>query len=142
MLKGIPKALSPDILRILSEMGYGDELVIADGNFSTANIGKNCVRAPGIGSKEMLDAVLTVFPIDQFVKNPVQLMAIVSGTRDDNPIITSEYAEIFEKHYPCTTFDRIELEKFYEKAKNAYATIVTGETAYYASILIRKGYIY
>ncbi len=143
MLKNIPSILSPELLKILCEMGHGDRIVIGDGNFPAASNAKRLIRADGHGVPELLDAILTVIPLDKYVECPAQLMAL---TTDDaaklgDPPIWKEYAEIIERHEPGTKMGQIERFAFYEEARKAYAVIATGESAIYANIILQKGVI-
>lgn len=144
MLKGIPAIISPELLKALCEMGHGDELVIADGNFPSASIGKNnmVIRADGHGTKEVLDAVLQLIPLDSYVENPVALMEIVPGDDCPTPVIWKAYDEVLHKYEPehCT-IEMMERFAFYERAKGAYLIIATGETAIYANVLLKKGVV-
>ncbi len=138
MLKNIPKIIPPDLLKILCEMGHGDELVIADGNFPSAAFGQRVVYMSGSGAAEVLDAVLKLLPLDTYAQ-PLYLMQKVPGDNVDTPI-WDEYRGIAEK-YTDAEFDSIERFAFYERAKSAYAVIATGEEALYANILIKKGVV-
>lgn len=143
MLKGISPLLSPELLKVLCEMGHGDELVIADGNFPAESIGKNAVviRADGHGVPEMLDAILQIIPLDQYVDQPAALMKVVPGD-PVVPVIWDEYRALLEKHGEDP--DKVEMMErfaFYDRAKNAYAVIATGETAIYANVLLKKGVV-
>lgn len=144
MLKGIPPILSPELLKALCEMGHGDELVIADGNFPSESVGKDAVvvRADGHGAAEMLDAVLRLIPLDTYTEKPVALMEVVPGDTCPTPAIWTDYQHILHRHEP----DHCEVEKmerfaFYERAKKAYLIIATGETAIYANVLLKKGVV-
>ena len=143
MLKGISPLLSPELLKVLCEMGHGDELVIADGNFPAGSIGKNAVviRADGHGVPEMLDAILQIIPLDQYVDQPAALMKVVPGD-PVVPVIWDEYRALLKKHSEDP--DKVEMMErfaFYDRAKNAYAVIATGETAIYANVLLKKGVV-
>ena len=142
MLKGIPKIVSPELIRILCEMGHGDEIVIADGNFPSENFGQRVIRADGIKGTEMLDAVLSLIPLDTY-SDPnmilMQLMQCDEGKID--PSIWKEYAAIAEKHDKNVRIGNIDRFAFYERAKTAYAVIATGEEAVYANIILKKGVI-
>ena len=141
MLKGIPNVISPDLLKILMEMGHGDELVIADGNFPAASVAQRLVRADGLGGAVMLDAVLQLMPLDQYVPRPVALMAVVQGDTV-KPVIWDEYRAIiarYEKDF--SEFEFIERFAFYERAKAAYAVLATSEAAQYANVILKKGVI-
>ena len=141
MLKGIPSILSPELLKTLMEMGHGDEIVISDGNFPAAGIAQRLVRCDGHHVPELLDAMLKFFPLDPYVKAPVALMQVVPGDKVETPI-WDVYREIVKKHEPVTnTIENIERFAFYERAKNAYAVITTGEKALYANIILKKGVV-
>ena len=144
MLKGIPPIISPELLKVLCEMGHGDELVIADGNFPSASVGKDAIviRADGHGTAELLDAILQLLPLDTYVDCPVALMAIVPGDKVPTPPIWKEYETILHKHEPDNcAMEEVERFAFYDRAKKAYAIIATGETAVYANILLKKGVV-
>ena len=138
MLKGIPKIASPDLLKILCEMGHGDEIVIADGNFPSESYGKRVVRADGIGGIEMLKAVLSLIPLDTYASPNFMLMQTVKG--DPTPDIWSDYFEVAKEDENLRE-GYLERFAFYERAKQAYAVIATGEEAVYANIIIKKGVI-
>ena len=153
MLKGISPILTPELLKILAEMGHGDELVIGDCNFPAQSMGRRCVRCDGHRGTELLDAILALFPLDQFVEAPVTVMApeclivdfgsfrIVTVPCEIGQQKEREFAEIVEKHQPGTKSAAIDRFAFYDRAKNAYATVATGENALYACIIIKKGCI-
>ena len=139
MLKGINPLLSPDLLKILSEMGHGDELIIADGGFPAARLARNLVRADAVGCVDMLDAVLSVFPLDQYDSQNFVLMETTGN--DLPPSIWEEYAEVLKKHEPDAHIEHIERFNYYARAEKAYAVIATGEMAPYGNILLKKGCI-
>ena len=164
MLKNVPKIISPELLKTLCEMGHGDEIVIADGNFPAETFGKRVIRADGIGrggellrlivlAHEALDhahclhvflheAVLSLIPLDTY-SNPnmilMQLMECDEGKID--PVIWKEYEKIAEKHDKNVKIGNIDRFAFYERAKTAFAVIATGEEAVYANIILKKGVI-
>lgn len=146
MLKGIPKILSPELLKVLCEMGHSDRLVIADGNFPSESMGKNAkvIRMDGHGVPEILDAILTVFPLDSYVENPAILMELMEQDkgRVQTPI-WDEYAKIVEKHDARgkDAISNIDRFKFYDEAKECYCIIATGETAIYANVMLQKGVV-
>jgi L-fucose mutarotase len=141
MLKGISPAISPDLIKVLMEMGHGDELVIGDGNFPSASIAQRLVRADGLGCLTLLEAILNVFPLDQYVEKPVALMAVVPGD-PYKPVIWDDYRKVIRKLEPgFTDFDYVERFAFYERAKQAYAVLATSEMALYANIILKKGVI-
>ena len=142
MLKGIPSLLSPELLKVLMEMGHGDTLVIGDGNFPHASIAGDSplIRLDGHGCAEVLDAILTLFPLDTYVDAPVSLMEVVPGVNVETPI-WDVFAKIIEKHQPGTKIRHVERFSFYDEAKKCYAVISTGETALYANVILQKGVV-
>lgn len=141
MLKNIPKILSPELLKILMEMGHGDEIVLADGNFPSSTFGKRIVRADGHGVTEILDAVMQLMPLDTYTDKPVMLMEVVKGD-PVVPTIWDDYKSVINKYEPenCK-IEMIERFAFYERAKTAYAVVATGESAIYANIILKKGVV-
>jgi len=140
MLKKIPKILSPELLKILAEMGHSDIIVIADGNFPGASNAQRLIRADGIDIPSLLDGILEVFPLDDFVPHPVSLM----DAGDFMPPIWETYAGIIKKHDADAFkngFHKIERFAFYDTAKTAYAIVQSGEGALYANIILQKGVI-
>jgi L-fucose mutarotase len=148
MLKNIPSILSPDLLKILMEMGHADEIVIADGNFPSASIAAetvsgNLIRMDGHGVPEVLKAILQLFPLDPYVDKPVGLMQLVPGDTVETPI-WDQYCAIIkagDEAKKFDDFDHIERFAFYERAKKAYAVVATSETALYANIILKKGIV-
>lgn len=144
MLKNIPKILSPEMLKVLCEMGHSDRLVIADGNFPAESMGKNAIviRADGHSATDLLDAILAVFPLDTYIDHPVNLMEVMPGDNVETPI-WDEYKKIVLKHDErgADSFGEIERFEFYKQAQTAYAIIATGESALYANIMLQKGVI-
>lgn len=140
MLKGVPSILSPELLKILMEMGHGDELVIGDGNFPAASMSQRLVRADGHGVPELLDAILTFFPLDTFVEKPVALMEVVGG--GDEPPIWQTYREIITRRSPeASGIEHVERFAFYDRAREGYAIVATGESALYANVVLKKGVV-
>jgi len=141
MLKGIPDILSPELLKILMEMGHGDEIVISDGNFPAASIANRLVRCDGHNVPEVLDAILKFYPLDTYSVAPVSLMEVVPGDNVETPI-WDVYKGIVKKYEPVANkIQNIERFAFYEKAKTAYAVVATGEKALYANIILKKGVV-
>ena len=141
MLKSIPRILGPDLLKILQEMGHGDELVIADGNFPAASMAQRLIRLDGHGVPEVLEAVLKFFPLDTYVERPVSLMAVVPGDKV-KPIVWEVFRKIIKQsREPFVDFELMEKFKFYESAKKAYVVIATSEAALYANIILKKGVV-
>jgi L-fucose mutarotase len=141
MLKDIPSILSPELLKVLMEMGHGDELVIADGNFPAASIAQRLIRADGHGVPPILEAVLKLFPLDIYVKKPVALMQLVPGDTVKTPI-WEEYRKIIKASgEKFDDFENVERFAFYERARKAYAVVATSESALYANIILKKGVV-
>lgn len=139
MLKGIPSILSPELLKVLMEMGHGDEIILADGNFPAASHANRLLRSDGHGVPEMLEAVLSLFPLDTYSEYPVALMAKVPGDQVETPI-WEVYEEIIRTH-SLPQIEHVERFAFYERAKKAYAIVATSEKALYANVILKKGVI-
>lgn len=144
MLKNIPAILSPELLKVLCEMGHSDRIVIADGNFPCESVGKNCkvIRCDGHGVPELLDAILTLFPLDTYVEKPVSLMQVMKGDPVKTPI-WDEYKRIIAKYDDrgADAVGEIERFAFYDEARTAYAIVATGEKAVYANVMLQKGVV-
>lgn len=141
MLKGIPAILSPELLKVLMEMGHSDEIVLADGNFPAASHARRLIRCDGHGIPEVLDAILRLFPLDQYVEKPAGLMAVMPGDRTETPIWDEYRGIVREREGLDDAFEEIERFAFYERAKGAYAVIATGESALYANLILKKGVV-
>lgn len=139
MLKGVSKLVSPELIKVLCEMGHGDEIVIADGNFPSETCGQRVVRADGLGGVEILDAVLSLIPLDTYSDENFMLMQTTNG--DPTPEIWAKYDKVANKRDKNVRKAEIERYAFYERAKKAYAVIATGEQAIYANIILKKGVI-
>jgi L-fucose mutarotase len=142
MLKGIPKVISPELMKVLMEMGHGDEIVIADGNFPAGSCASNyLVRCDGHNVPEILDAILRFFPLDTYTEAPVALMEVVPGD-DVKPVIWDEYRKIINTYEGSEVkIENVERFGFYERAKKAFAVVATSEGALYANIILKKGVV-
>ncbi|MDK2967404.1 MULTISPECIES: RbsD/FucU domain-containing protein [Lacrimispora] len=143
MLKGIPSIISPELLKILCEMGHTDELTIGDGNFPGHTYGRKVIRMDGHGVPEILDAILQLFPLDTYVEHPVTLMGVVAGDDVQTPI-WDKYKEIVAKHDKrgAACFEEIDKWEFYDRTKNnSSVVIMTGERELYANIILKKGVV-
>lgn len=143
MLKNIPPVLSPELLKILCEMGHSDRLVIGDGNFPSESVGRNAhvIRMDGHGVCEVLDAILTLFPLDSYVQESVKIMDKVPGDEVD-VIIWDEFVKILTKHgYDKNVMGKMERFDFYKAAREVYLVIATSEKELYANIMLQKGVI-
>jgi L-fucose mutarotase len=142
MLKGISSLLSPELLKTLAEMGHGDEIVIGDGNFPATSMGKRCLRCDGHSANELLDAILHLFPLDDFTEAPITLMETVPGTMPQGePPIWADFRRTIAKHDSRAKISFEERFAFYEHSRMAFATIQTGESALYACVILKKGVI-
>ena len=146
MLKNIPPILSPELLKVLAEMGHSDRICIADGNFPAETMGKDAIviRADGHSVPELLDAILSVFPLDSYVEKPVTLMQLMDC--DVGKIATpiwDEYRAIVAKYDErgAAAVGNIDRFDFYDEAKKCYAIIATGESAVYANVMLQKGVV-
>lgn len=141
MLKGIPSLLSPELLKIMMEMGHGDELVLGDGNFPAASCARRLIRADGHRVPVLLDALLRLFPLDSPAAQPVTVMQVDPGD-PVVPVIWGEYSQIVRRHAgDQAEIQTLERAAFYDKCKNAYAIVATGESALYANVILRKGVV-
>ena len=144
MLLGIPKILSPELLKVLCEMGHGDRLVIADGKYPSETMGKGnkVIRMDGHGACEVLEAILQLFPLDSYVEHPVSLMQVIPGDPVETPIWES-YKELVRNADARgeNAIEEVEKFAFYERSRSAYAIIATGEKALYANIMLQKGVV-
>ncbi|UPK46134.1 RbsD/FucU family protein [Paenibacillus pabuli] len=142
MLKNIPAILPPELLKLMSEMGHGDELVLADGNFPAASHAQRLIRCDGLGTVELLDAILSLYPLDTYAERPAAVMQVVKGDQVV-PIIWEDYRRLILEHEGIADpFDHEERFDFYERASRAYAIIATGERAQYANLILKKGVIF
>ncbi|WEG11081.1 L-fucose mutarotase [Pullulanibacillus sp. KACC 23026] len=140
MLKSIPKNLSPEMIKVLMEMGHGDEVVLADANFPGSSLNSRVIRADGLRIPGLLESIMKLFPLDCYSKTQVGLMQVVPGDHA-KPDIWNEYQNILKKSGEPFKIEYIERFAFYERTKATYAVIQTGETALYGNILLKKGVI-
>jgi L-fucose mutarotase len=140
MLKNIPPILSPELFKVLMEMGHGDEIVLADANFPAATMARQLVRCDGHNIPELLDAVLQFLPLDTYVDMPVALMGVVPGD-DFEPKIWDEYSMIIERRERAVELELMERFAFYDRAREAYAVVATGERSLYANVILKKGVV-
>ena len=126
MLKNIPDLMPPELMKILMEMGHGDELLLCDGNYPKFGCPERCVRMDGHGIGEILDMLLRFFPLDSYVEHPVALMAVVKGD-SYKPEIWDRYRAIGQKHEAAGLREAaVEKPEFYERGKHCYACVATG----------------
>lgn len=139
MLKGISPLLSPELLAVLHRMGHGDEIVLADAHFPGESVNHRVLRADGVGIAGLLDAILPLFELDGYVDEPLVMMAAVPGDVLD-PAVEDSYLVPIRRHAPAAPpIARIDRFAFYDRTKGAFAVVMTGETAKYGNILLKKG---
>lgn len=140
MLKNIPQIISPELIKCLMEMGHGDEILIADGNYPVFGQPDHVIRLDGHGISDMLDAILPFFPLDSYVEHPVFYMDVLPND-PYVPEIWEEYAEILKKTENNVAIKKLHKKDFYEQGKQTYAVIKTSESALYANVILKKGVI-
>ena len=141
MLIGVSPVISPELLSILHQMGHGDELVLSDAFFPAYSFNGRVIRSDGISVDALLDGILPLITLDEYVASPVIMMDAVSGDTLD-PSVERRYRAVIEKHYPKTpATERIERFAFYEEAKTCYLIIATSEKALYGNIMLQKGVV-
>ena len=141
MLRNIPPVLSPDLLWTLRAMGHGDEIALTDANFPATALGERCHRLDGLSATTVLQAILSVLPLDSFVPDPALVMQVVDDP-DAVPPVVAEFQAIItataDHQAQVATLERF---AFYDRAKSAFAIVQTGETRLYGNIILKKGVI-
>ena len=141
MLIGIPSCVGPDLLSLLYRMGHGDELVLADAFFCGETFGKRVVRADGIRIPELLDGILGLINLDEMATDPLVMMQPAAGDQLD-PEVEHSFRAAVDRHWPAApAIARMERFAFYERSKNAFGVVMTGETVKYGNIILKKGVI-
>lgn len=139
MLRGISPLINPELLATLHRMGHGDTIVLSDAHFPGETLGRRVLRADGLKIGPLLDAILPLFVLDTYVEAPVQMMAPVPGDALD-PRVEADYRAAIDRHAPKTPpIARIDRFAFYDRAREAFAVVITGELAKYGNILLTKG---
>lgn len=139
MLKGISPLISPDLLAVLSRMGHGDEIILADAHFPAESFNDCVLRADGLRIPDLLEAILPLFELDAYVPAPLSMMAAVEGDELDPSVEEAYLAAIHKTNPKVAPIERIDRFEFYDKARGAFAVLMTGETAKYGNILLKKG---
>jgi L-fucose mutarotase len=139
MLKGISPLISPELLAVLARMGHGDELVLADAHFPGETVNKRVLRADGLRIPALLNAILPIFVLDNYVKDPIVMMSPVKGDVLDPEVEEDYMVPLRRRLDEVPEITRIERFAFYERARNAFAVVMTGETAKYGNIILKKG---
>jgi len=141
MLKGLDPLLGPELLQWLAAMGHGDQLVIADANFPAASVARRLCRVDGADAPRLLQAVLTLLPLDQYVERPAAVMAVV-GAPDETPPIVAEFTGILAAaEGRAVAVERLERHEFYDRAGRAFGIAATAERRLYGNIIIAKGVV-
>lgn len=140
MLKNIPPILGPDLLHALRAMGHGDEIAIVDANYPAESAGPPVIRLDGLSATDVLDAVLTLMPLDTYVDEQAFGMEVV-GHPDQREATHREFDAIIKRHEPEMGLSLIERFAFYERVAGAYALVQTGERRLYGNVLLKKGII-
>lgn len=138
MLKNISPLISPQLLKTLAEMGHGDEIIFSDAHFPAHSMGPKVIRADGLKVSDLLAAIIPLFELDSYAP-PLVMMAAVAGDALD-PSVEQRYLQALTHHEQKElTIERIDRFAFYERAQKAFAIVITGETAKYGNILLKKG---
>lgn len=137
MLKTISPLISPELLKILAEMGHGDEIIFSDAHFPAHSMGPQVIRADGLEISGLLAAIVPLFELDSYAP-PLVMMAAVEGDTLD-PTVEERYRAALSSTHPCPAIVRIDRYAFYARAQKAFAIVITGERAKYGNILLKKG---
>lgn len=141
MLINISPVISPELLTAIDKMGHGDEIILADAFFPGDTCNSQVIRADGIRIPRLLDGILRLINLDPYVKSPVIMMAPTPGDKLD-PFVEESYRKVIAERWPGTpAVERIERFAFYERAKSAFAVVMTGETVSYGNIILKKGVV-
>ena len=139
MLKGISPLISPDLLAVMARMGHGDELILADAHFPGETFNNRIIRADGLRIPDLLSGILPLYELDSYVPAPLIMMAAVAGDELDPKVEESYLKSIHVTNPTVAPIQRIDRFEFYERAKKAFAVVMTGETAKYGNIILKKG---
>jgi L-fucose mutarotase len=138
MLKGIHPIVCPELLKIMAEMGHGDELILADAHFPGHTFCEKVIRGDGLQIPDLLEGIIPLFELDSYA-DPLIMMAAVEGDELD-PQVETDYMEAIRRHAPdAPAPKRIDRFAFYDRADKAFACVVTGTTAKYGNIILKKG---
>lgn len=139
MLKGISPLISPELLKVLATMGHGDEIILADAHFPADSLNANVLRADGLRIPDLLEAILPLLELDAYVPHPLIMMAAVEGDKLDPEVEKSYRSAIHKSNPEVPTIERIDRFDFYDRTRQAFAVVMTGETAKYGNIILKKG---
>jgi L-fucose mutarotase len=141
MLKNTDPLLSPDLLYILAAMGHGDEIAIVDANFPAESMGERTVRLDGVNATQALDAVLTVLPLDEFVERPAVVMRVVGDAEEEPETVCEFKASAAAAEGRPVEFESLERFAFYDRTREAFAVLATGERRLYGNVILVKGIV-
>lgn len=139
MLKGISPLITPSLLETLCRMGHGDEIVLADAHFPGESFNNRIIRADGLKIPALLEAILPLFELDSYVDHPLIMMAPVPGDQADPAVEEAYLTAIRKSNRNVATIGKLERFAFYDRTKSAFAVVMTGETAKYGNIILKKG---
>ena len=152
MLKTISPLISPELLKVLAEMGHGDEIIFSDAHFPAHSMGPQVIRADGLLVSDLLQAIIPLFELDSYAPPLVMMAATKIGERQGqelmmaavegdtlDPEVERRYRNALSLQAPCPDIIRINRFAFYERAQKAFAIVITGERAKYGNILLKKG---
>jgi L-fucose mutarotase len=140
MLRGIPSIISPDLLKTMMEMGHGDEIILADGNFPAASHARRLIRSDGHPIPGLLQAILPYFPLDHATDRPAVVMSLLPG--DPTPEVWAAYRSLISTYESSfTDFGFEDRFSFYERAKSAFAIVATGDRSFKGNLILKKGVV-
>lgn len=141
MLKGLDPLLSPDLLHALASMGHGDEIVVADAHFPGATMAKRLIRMDGVDATSVIRAIASVMPLDSFVEAPAAGMQVVGDPKAMPEAVLDFGRTLDQAEGRKVRIEMIERHAFYERARNAFAVVQTGELRTYANLILKKGVV-
>ena len=141
MLKGISPIISPELLKVLASMGHGDEIVLADAHYPGESLNTKIIRADGLRIVDLLNAIMPLFELDTYAEHQIIMMDAVKGDTLDSKVEDSYIQSIASFYDKPIQLKRIERFKFYKRSKKAFAIVMTGESAKYGNIILKKGVV-
>jgi len=141
MLKTLDPLLGPELLHLLASMGHGDEVAVVDANFPAAACARRLVRLDGVDAPRVLQAMLTLLPLDSFVDAPMATMAVVGDSAAVPEAVLDFQRAATRAEGRQVKVTALERQAFYARAREAFAIVQTGETRLYGNVLVRKGVI-
>ena len=140
MLRGIDPILGPDLLFVLRAMGHGDEIAVVDANYPATEGAKRLIRAEGTDAVRMVEAILTLLPLDTFVETAAFRMEVVDDPQSVPPVCRA-FEELIARHEEATRIGALERSEFYARASRCFAIVATGERRLYGNLILKKGII-